>query len=79
MVKPRPDLDELERIVAKMRALGVREWGDIVLGDPPGPEDDDDNDLPDGLDDTPVIGIDEHPDTFSGYTLHLKRRPLEDA
>lgn len=29
------DLDELERVVARMRALGVARWGDIELGPEP--------------------------------------------
>lgn len=29
------NLDELEKVVAKMRALGVRKWGDIELDEPP--------------------------------------------
>jgi hypothetical protein len=29
------ELERLERRVARMRRLGVLQWGDLILGDPP--------------------------------------------
>lgn len=60
-------LDDLEKAVAKMRALGVRKWGVIELDDPPAPAPKEGEDKP-GNDDT----ADHWPDPYS-QVPHLKK------